>query len=675
MRRRPALTPWAWFSIALAFTSILAISTFLAVSHVVIPRILDAVENRVSSQSDWVLTVGDARFVPFKGVVVQDLVVRSSNQPGEIHVDTITSRPRLKNIAALLRRDKRSFTPTEDSPIEDAYGYLTHLVDENLLPDSIWFRDLTIANGPSKATNRLLVPTIKLEHDEDQAQVNLQAAVSTPLSITSEAEIRYLSHFAVASVAVGAEASAVLPAESGNIDGNLSLEVTDGRRVDFDGVVRIDGLALRAPTVASEPITGVSTAYTLRGAIHPNWARDGSLYEQLLTGRLLVENGTLEVNGVALQVTPKWHGGDKSSPEAAKKPTIDVGVVLPDTPVQRLVEAFPTTLLGPLGDLKATGTLAWRLQLQVPVDAIGESTWEATTKLSGFSVTRIGAEVDPYQLTGRFNHIIEDAAIGYHRVIEIPPPQSTDMRWMLTHTEHTEAQIRHWRTEKRNGSELPERVGPDPAAHLAPDRSYRFIRLEAMSPWIPRAVLTAEDGDFFFHDGVNFLTLMDAIERNVREGEIVLGASTISMQLVKMLFLDQRRTFARKLQEAFLVYVMEEEVPVPKERILEIYLNVAEFGPAVYGIYDAAQHYFSKNPSELGAGEATWLASILPAPKRYYHYYEQGAISDGWFERMKSYYDIMLERGRMTSEEHRRASTAPPAFVRTTTSTSFGKQP
>jgi membrane peptidoglycan carboxypeptidase len=136
------------------------------------------------------------------------------------------------------------------------------------------------------------------------------------------------------------------------------------------------------------------------------------------------------------------------------------------------------------------------------------------------------------------------------------------------------------------------------------------------------------------------------------------------MQLAKMLFLDYDRHVARKLQEAFLVYLMEQHVGLTKERILEIYINIAEFGPGVYGIADAADYYFGRDPAELTAGEATWLASILPSPRRYHEYYEAGQITWGWFERMKSYFSIMLERERMTHEEYAEAVQAPPQFAK-----------
>ncbi|TFH03709.1 MAG: hypothetical protein E4H09_04775 [Spirochaetales bacterium] len=255
------------------------------------------------------------------------------------------------------------------------------------------------------------------------------------------------------------------------------------------------------------------------------------------------------------------------------------------------------------------------------------------------------------------------------------------MAWMLLHSEHTERQITARREEQRvlaltrpkvietpspgNRVQGIATVGSAATAIPAPlpDPAYRYVRLDDLSPWVIRAVLTAEDGDFFFYGGVNWVTLAGAVERNLRTGEIALGASTISMQLVKMLFLDQSRIISRKLQEVFLVYLMEHEVPVSKDRILELYLNLAEFGPGVYGILDASDYYFGKDPGELTVGEATWLASILPAPKTYHQYFKDRWISDAWFSRMGGLYDIMLERGRMTQQEYDAAIQVRPAFV------------
>ena len=336
-----------------------------------------------------------------------------------------------------------------------------------------------------------------------------------------------------------------------------------------------------------------------------------------------------------------------------------------------ILTAVPDAVSGPIARARLSGTLDWRLDLTVPIPAVGDMAWQADTAVADFAVAAIPGSVNPFLLNDEFVYRIVDPQVDFSRTVRIPAAVEAPMALMLEHTEHTRRRILEWRRADALRAPPPE-VLPSESTRIwsarsdhapAVDPSYRFVRLDEMSPWIIRAVLTTEDGDFFFHDGVNFLTLVDAIERNVREGEVAVGASTLTMQLAKMLFLDSERTFARKLQEVFLVYLMEEVVPVPKERILELYLNVAEFGPGIFGVADGAAYYFGKDPADLTAGEATWLASILPSPKRYHRYYEAGAISPGWFVRMQSYFDIMLERERMTEEEHRDASEKPPEFA------------
>jgi membrane peptidoglycan carboxypeptidase len=131
--------------------------------------------------------------------------------------------------------------------------------------------------------------------------------------------------------------------------------------------------------------------------------------------------------------------------------------------------------------------------------------------------------------------------------------------------------------------------------------------------------------------------------RNLQEGRYVVGASTISMQLVKNLLLHREKTLARKLQEVLLTWYMERAMD--KRDILELYLNVIEYGPAVYGIRNAAQHYFGRMPSELSPAEGAFLATILPSPKRYHEYYERGALSTSGAERVRALLRRLLERG------------------------------
>ncbi|MCK6527102.1 transglycosylase domain-containing protein [Myxococcota bacterium] len=133
------------------------------------------------------------------------------------------------------------------------------------------------------------------------------------------------------------------------------------------------------------------------------------------------------------------------------------------------------------------------------------------------------------------------------------------------------------------------------------------------------AVVAAEDAAFFGHSGFDAEGIQAAVLENLQEGGEGRGGSTITQQLAKNLFLSGDRTVIRKLREAVLAARMEEVLS--KQRILELYLAVAEWGHEVYGIRDAARHYFGKEPAELRAREAAYLALMLPSPRRYHDYY------------------------------------------------------
>lgn len=135
--------------------------------------------------------------------------------------------------------------------------------------------------------------------------------------------------------------------------------------------------------------------------------------------------------------------------------------------------------------------------------------------------------------------------------------------------------------------------------------------IDAISPHLRRAVIAAEDGKFCTHWGFDWAAIDNAIDR-YEDGGKVLGASTISMQTAKNVFLWPSRTFLRKGAEAYLTVYLE--ALWSKRRILEIYLNIAEFGPGVYGAEAASRLYFGKSALALSPREAALLAAVLPAP-------------------------------------------------------------
>ena len=144
---------------------------------------------------------------------------------------------------------------------------------------------------------------------------------------------------------------------------------------------------------------------------------------------------------------------------------------------------------------------------------------------------------------------------------------------------------------------------------------YAWVSYRRISPHLKRAVVAAEDARFFQHDGFDWDGIRKAYEKNIREGEVVAGGSTITQQLAKNLFLSGARTWWRKAQEAAITVMIE--VLMEKRRILELYLNVIEWGDAVFGAEAAARHHYGIPASDLSAEQAARLAAMVPSPRRY----------------------------------------------------------
>jgi monofunctional glycosyltransferase len=144
---------------------------------------------------------------------------------------------------------------------------------------------------------------------------------------------------------------------------------------------------------------------------------------------------------------------------------------------------------------------------------------------------------------------------------------------------------------------------------------HQWVPYERISPHLKRAVVAAEDARFLDHEGFDWEAIVHARTKNEQRGRIVAGASTISQQLAKNLFLSGTRSWLRKGQEALITWMIENTMS--KRRILELYLNYAEWGEGVFGAEAAARHHFGVPASALTPEQAAWMAAILPSPRRY----------------------------------------------------------
>jgi len=175
-----------------------------------------------------------------------------------------------------------------------------------------------------------------------------------------------------------------------------------------------------------------------------------------------------------------------------------------------------------------------------------------------------------------------------------------------------------------------------------------WVPIEAVSHFMDGAVLTTEDGRFYRHRGFDQEAIVNSIRENIKAGRFVRGASTISMQLARNLYLRRGKTVSRKLQEAILTIYLEQALT--KREMMELYLNIIEYGPMIYGIGPAARYHFNRSASGLSLSQAMYLASILPQPNRQ-HYAAGGAVSSGWVSYLRRLMRITNRIGRITDEE------------------------
>ncbi len=286
---------------------------------------------------------------------------------------------------------------------------------------------------------------------------------------------------------------------------------------------------------------------------------------------------------------------------------------MPETGCQALLESLPRELVPVLrpenGATRLSGTMAWKLEVTVDLPA------RKKPDVSIWLRNKCVVEEVPDELN----------------VARLQRP--------FRHDEYTSG-----------GKTTTEVVGPGTAS---------WTPLGAMSPLMPMAVMAMEDPSFMAHRGILIEAIENSMEQNITAGKFVRGGSTISMQLAKNLWLAREKTLSRKIQEAFLTTYLEQRMT--KQKMMELYLNVVEFGPDLYGIGPAARRYFAKDPGNLTLSQSLFLASLLPSPKS--AGFEEGKkVSQGRLDLLRKVMKMMLDRGTIDRTQYEQGLRETPVF-------------
>jgi hypothetical protein len=301
---------------------------------------------------------------------------------------------------------------------------------------------------------------------------------------------------------------------------------------------------------------------------------------------LAVSDARVSVNGI-----PVLLHGDLA--RSGGLPRITADLTLPPTPCEALLRSMPTALVAHLGGMQLEGVF--------------------------------GADL--------------------HLVVDLERPEHTDVRFDVGNGCRLLAED-FARVERLRAPFVQRAVSAGQAIEFVTGPgSPGWTPYEQISPHLVAAVLTTEDGGFFSHTGFSADSIRRAIVRDLREGRFAVGGSTISMQLAKNVFLGHEKTVARKLQEAVLTWMLEQSMA--KEEILELYFNVVEYGPGLYGIRNASHHFFGVGPNELTPVQAVYIATILPSPVLRYGTFLRGSPTPALMERLHRILRLMASRGRL----------------------------
>ena len=347
------------------------------------------------------------------------------------------------------------------------------------------------------------------------------------------------------------------------------------------GQVHLSGLTVASSRMAEEPLRNLDLTFDL-----------GRAADQAITmdlGSHILDTGDWASvrlgNGPAVRTRLRLDCADSEFPKFI------LGLGLDFTPFQQVLDAIPSPLIHRLSGMRVQGYIGAELELTGDSGDLGNLRFDFRFKERDVSVDSFGRHVDMQRLRGSFTFRIRGGGMQRKTI----------------------------------------RVGEGPL----------WTPITEVPPWVVLAVTTTEDGSFFRHDGFNRFQWKMSIIDNLEAGRFVRGASTISMQLVKNLFLGHQKTVARKFQELLLTWLMEKELP--KERIIELYLNIIEWGRGVYGLADAGREYFQRHARDISLAQAALLATFIPYPRPFNDRFDRGRDRDARTKRWNRWWDQRLK--------------------------------
>ncbi|TGE23646.1 penicillin-binding protein [Hymenobacter aquaticus] len=631
-----------------------ALGVFLFKRQELLDYALQQVKAKVERKYPVALTLGAARFTDLNTVRIdgmsmvptatpQDTLLQARQMTVSLSVRSLfAGRPVFSNLeisdAQLTARktaqaDNYSFlykkkgakpTVARDTTKGVNYGLLANQLLEasfDNMPEEADFRNFLVTYDSPRHRARITMPRLAIEDGDISGQL-------TAVVDSVENRVGVLGHIEPGDYALNAEVFGlnrrpvtlpyVLRRYGARVQfDTLRLSLTDKDLDDEELTVR--GTASAANFIVNHPKLSDRDVRFPRGGIE-FVARLGQAFAALDKGTKVTLNRMQFFPVVSVRKLPvnervvgKLINGVRRRSETLAGLQVKADVESAETPANTFFEALPEGMFNTLEGMRGEGTLTYRLHLNLDMNQLDSLEFNSGLTPKNFRISRFGRE--------NLNKLNEEFPYTAYN------DQGDSVKTFL--------------------------VGPS-----NPD----FTPYNEVADYLKGAIMTAEDPRFMTHKGFMEKAFVKSAIQNIKEKRFARGGSTISMQLVKNVFLTRQKTVTRKIEEALIVWLIENTRLVSKERMFEVYLNIIEWGPKIYGVHEASRFYFDKQPGNLNLSESLYLASIIPRPKRYqasFNQYGEMRSSARYFHRLIA--DLMERKG-MISEGDRESVTYSLSF-------------
>lgn len=416
--------------------------------------------------------------------------------------------------------------------------------------------------------------------------------------------------------------SAIVDYQTTSVDTALHVDF-DPRGARFAGDLNLSGLNIGHPMIADKEVHDLDLSAKIAGSFD-----SATRTLELTRGDFIARDVPFAITGTVVRPRrdPKIPEHAAAIPVDQKAPPmrgpsgiqlLQLRLVIPPIKCQKVLDAIPPEMAPYMHGYTLKGTFLADVRLEID--------WLA------------------------LDNTVLGGSVGIHNCKVVEEPEDSPKRLLEPFEHFVEYEQDEW---------MSFLVGPE-----NPD----FVPIDQISPNLIKSITTTEDGAFYKHRGFIVSEFRTALVSDLKARAFRHGASSITMQMVKNVLLYREKTLARKLQELFLTWHVENVLE--KDRILEIYFNVIEYGPALYGIGPAARHYFGKHPKDLTPTEAAFFSSILPSPKERYKQYCQGTLTKWTTGKIERILALMHKREKITQEEYDKALASPLVFVKDGTET------